>query len=33
MEFWTEVRRLVLTNQLSKRAARDKYNLGWGTLQ
>ncbi len=23
----------MLTNQLSKRAARDKYNIGWGTLQ
>jgi transposase len=32
MELWTEVRRLVLTNELSKRAACKKYGLGWHTL-
>lgn len=32
MELWTEVRRQVLTNQLSKRAACQKYGLGWHTL-
>jgi transposase len=32
MEFWKEVRRLVLTNALSKRAACTKYGLGWHTL-
>ena len=32
MEFWTEVRRRVLTNQLSKRAACAEYNLSWHTL-
>ena len=32
MEFWKEVRRLVLTNELSKRAACKKYGLGWHTL-
>jgi transposase len=30
MEFWKEVRRLVLTNELSKRG---KYGLGWHTLK
>ena len=29
MEFWKEVRRLVLTNELSQRAACEKYSLGW----
>jgi transposase len=33
MEFWTEVRRQVLTNELSRRAACRKYGLGWHTLQ
>ena len=33
MEFWKEVRRLVLTNELSKRAACEKYSLGWHTLK
>ena len=33
MEFWKEVRRQVLTNELSKRAACTKYNLGWHTLK
>ncbi len=32
MEFWKEVRRLVLTNEMSKRAACQKYGLGWHTL-
>ena len=33
MEFWTEVRRRVLTGQLSKRAACRKYDLSWHTLK
>lgn len=33
MEFWTEVRRQVLTNELSRRAACRKYGLGWHTLK
>lgn len=33
MEFWKEVRRLVLTKEISKRAARTKYGLGWETLE
>ena len=33
MEFWKEVRREVLTNGLSQRAARQKYGLGWHTLK
>jgi hypothetical protein len=32
MEFWKEVRRQVLTNELSKRGACEKYGLGWHTL-
>lgn len=32
MEFWKEVRRQVLTNELSRRAACKKYGLGWHTL-
>jgi transposase len=32
MEFWKEVRRQVLTNELSKRGACKKYGLGWHTL-
>jgi transposase len=32
MEFWKEVRRLVLTKELSKRAACKKFGLGWHTL-
>ena len=32
MEFWKEVRRQVLTNELSQRAACKKYSLGWHTL-
>lgn len=33
MEFWKEVRRQVLTGQLSQRAACRQYNLGWHTLK
>ena len=33
MELWKEVRRLVLTNELSQRAACEKYHLGWRTLK
>ena len=33
MEFWKEVRRQVLTNELSQRAAMQKYGLGWHTLK
>ena len=33
MEFWTDVRRRVLTGQLSKRAACPAYELSWNTLQ
>ncbi len=33
MEFWTEVRRRVLTGQLSKRAACREYELSWHTLK
>ena len=33
MEFWKEVRRQVLTNELSQRAAMKKYGLGWHTLE
>jgi transposase len=33
MEFWKEVRRLVLTGQLSQRAACAKFGLGWHTLK
>jgi len=32
MEQWTEVRRRVLTGELSKRAACREYNLSWHTL-
>ncbi len=32
MEFWKEIRRQVLTNELSRRAACQKYSLGWHTL-
>jgi transposase len=32
MEVWTEIRRRVLTKELSKRAACKKYDLGWHTL-
>jgi transposase len=33
MQLWTEVRRRVLTGQLSKRAACLEYGLGWQTLK
>jgi hypothetical protein len=33
MEFWTEVRRQVLTHELSQRAACQKYKLGWHTVK
>jgi len=33
MEFWRDVRRQVLTNELSRRAACRKYGLGWHTLK
>jgi transposase len=33
MEFWTEVRRRVLTGELSKRAACREYQLSWHTLK
>jgi transposase len=33
MEFWTTVRRQVLTGELSQRAACEKYRLGWHTLK
>lgn len=33
MEFWKEIRRQVLTNELSQRAAIKKYGLGWRTLK
>jgi len=33
MELWSEVRRLVLTGELSKRQACQKYSLHWDTLQ
>ena len=33
MERWSEVRRLVLTGELSKRQAREKYELHWDTLK
>lgn len=32
MELWTEVRRRVLTDELSKRAACREYELSWHTL-
>lgn len=33
MELWTEIRRRVLTGELSKRAACREYDLHWDTLQ
>ncbi len=33
MQFWTEVRRRVLTGELSKRAACHEYQLSWPTLK
>ena len=32
MEMWTEVRRRVLTGELSKRAACREYGINWRTL-
>ena len=32
MELWSEVRRRVLTGELTKRAARQEYHLHWDTL-
>src|SRR5262245_29244479 len=32
MELWSEIRRRVLTKELSKRAACKEYELGWWTL-
>ena len=32
MEMWTEVRRRVLTGELSKRAACQEYCINWRTL-
>ena len=33
MEVWTEIRRRVLTGELSKRAACREYEIHWGTLK
>ncbi|MGE0608436.1 MAG: hypothetical protein AB7O62_15175 [Pirellulales bacterium] len=33
IEFWKGIRRQVLTNELSQRAACAKYHLGWHTLK
>jgi hypothetical protein len=33
MEMWTEVRRAVLPDKLSKRQACKKYNIHWDTLE
>jgi hypothetical protein len=33
MELWAEIRRRVLTGEISKRAARDEYGIHWDTLQ
>lgn len=33
MEFWKEVRQLVLTGQLTQRAVCLQYRLGWRTLK
>ena len=33
MKFWKEVRRQVLKNEWSQRAAIKKYGLGWHTLK
>jgi hypothetical protein len=32
MEFWSEVRRRVLTGELTKRAALREYDIHWDTL-
>lgn len=33
MELWGEIRRRVLTGEISQRAARDEYDIHWDTLQ
>ena len=33
MEMWTEIRRRVLSGEISKRAARDEYDIHWQTLE
>ena len=33
MELWAEIRRRVLTGEISKRAARDQYEIHWATLK
>ena len=33
MEMWTEVRRRVLTREITKRAACKEYGLHWKTLR
>jgi hypothetical protein len=33
MEQWTEIRRRVLTGELSKRQACQRYGLRWQTLK
>ena len=33
MEFWRDVRRQVLTSELSQCAAMKQYGLGWHTLK
>ena len=33
MDRWVEIRRRVLTKELSKRAACEEYDLAWRTLQ
>ena len=33
MEKWVEIRRRVLTREISKRAACQEYGLQWRTLQ
>ena len=32
MEFWTEIRRRVLTDEMSKREACQGYDIHWKTL-
>ena len=32
MELWTEIRRRVLTGEISRRQARREYDLNWRTL-
>ena len=33
MEMWSEIRRRVLTGELTKRAACREYDLHWETLE